>query len=129
MWSQLLGVQTTGEKVAGHICLNRGECVNLRELRGRSLSRVVERTKVGSQSIVFKPGQVAETKDAINKQAGDGENKRRREETGNTPEKEEQALKTPKTVANKSVAIKSKLVKPGQIGCEARGGKTPASSL
>ena len=64
------------------------------------MSRVVARTKVGSQSIVFKPGQVAETKDAINKEAGDGENKRRREETGNRPEKEEQALKTPKTVAN-----------------------------
>ena len=29
----------TGEKVMSHICFNRGECVNPRELRGRSISK------------------------------------------------------------------------------------------
>ena len=105
--------------------------MNLRDLRRRSMSKGnVARTRVGSQSIIFKPGQVAETKETINRQAGEGENKREREETGNTPEKEDQAMKTPKTLAKKPGAIKSKLVKPGQIGGgEVRGGKTPASSL
>ena len=89
------------------------------------------KTRVGSQSIVFKPGQVAESKDAIDRQTEESEKKRGREETGTTPEKEEQTMKTPKTVAKKSGAIKSKLVKPGQMaGGEVGGGKKPpASSL
>ena len=80
--------KTHGEKVVNYICFNRGECVNLRELRKRSNSRGgVSNTKVGAQNIVFKPGQVAETKEAIDRQAEEAEKKRGREETGNTPEK------------------------------------------
>ena len=118
------------QKVANSICFNRGECVNLRELRKRSLSRGTSKTKVGSQNIVFKPGQMAETKDAIDRQAGEAEKKRGREETGNTPEKEEHALKTPKTNSKNFGVTKSKLVKPGQIGGgEVRGRKPSTSGL
>ena len=90
----------------------------------------VTKTKVGSQNIVFKPGQVAETKEAIDRQTDEAEKKRGREETGNTPDKEEQTLKTPKTNAKTSGGFKSKLVKPGQMGGgEVRGKKPPASCL
>ena len=122
--------RNTGEKVTGNVCYNRGECVNLRTLRGRSMSRGgVTKARVGSQSIVFKPGQVAEKKDAIDRKRDESEKKRGREETGTTPEKEEQTVKTPKTVAKISKASKSKLVKPGQIqACEVRGEKPPTST-
>ena len=98
-------------------------------MRKRSNSRGgVSKTKVGAQNIVFKPGQVAETKEAIDRQAEEAEKKRGREETGNTPEKEEQPIKTPKTSAKASGGSRSKLVKPGQLGGgEVRGRKPPAS--
>ena len=104
--------------------------MNLREARGRSISRGgTAKTRVGSQSIVFKPGQVAESKDAIDRQTEEDERKRGRDETGNTPDKEEQILKTPKTSAKAAGGTKSKLVKPGQIGGEVRGKKPSAPNL
>ena len=123
--------EQTGEKVMSHICFNRGECVHPRDLRGRSTSKGgMAKTKVGSQSIVFKPGQVAESKDALDRQTGEDDKKRGREETGTTPDKEEQILKTPKHNVKTSGGSKSQLIRPGQIGGrEARGGKPSATSL
>ena len=65
------------------------------------------KTKVGVQSIAFKPGQVAESKDAIDRQMGEDENKRKRDETDNPPDKEGQILKTAKTNNKTSGGTKS----------------------
>ena len=89
----------------------------------------MSKTTVGSQSIVFKAKHVAETKEAINKQVGETDHNREREETGTTPEKENQVMKTPKAAAKNTAGNKSKLLKPGQIGGEVRGGRPSASSL
>ena len=118
----------TGSKVTTNSCFNRLPCVNPqlkleRKSRSSNKDHSVSKRRVGSQSVVSRPGMVKEIGGVLE----DGMCKREREEEGNTPEKEKQKIKAQKTAIK---ATESKIAKPTvKVGAGAGGTKPPAAKL
>ena len=92
----------------------------------------VSREVVGSQVVVLKPGLVSQIGDALEASGNDQNQeveqakKRSREESGKTPEKEQEK---PVAKATKTTATGSKIAQPVKGGSVVRGEKPPTTNL